>query len=68
MPIDVVAERKGETCEQYEDKVQNIFKEKIGLENIDVERLLRSKGKNNTNKPRIIVCKLLPYKQKKRVL
>ena len=43
--IDGVAEKKSETLEQYEDKVQNIFKEKLALEKIDIERLHRSKGK-----------------------
>ena len=36
--IDVVVERKNETCQQYENEVQNISKEKLGLENFDVER------------------------------
>ena len=33
----IVDERKGETWEQCEDEIQNIFKEKLGLENIDIE-------------------------------
>ena len=47
--IDGVTERKGETWEQCVDKIQNIFKEKLGLENIDIERAHRSKGKTNSN-------------------
>ena len=35
--MDGVTERKGETWEQCEDEIQNIFKEKLGLENIDIE-------------------------------
>ena len=66
--INGVTERKGETWEQCEYEIQNIFKEKLGLENIDIERAHRSKGKTNRNKPRTIVCKLLSYKQKKEVL
>ena len=63
-----VTERKGETWEQCEGEIQNIFKEKLDLENIDIERANRSKGKTSNNKPRTIVCKLLSYKQKKEVL
>ena len=66
--IDGVTEKKGETWEQCEEEIQNIFKEKLGLENINIERAQRSKGKTNSNKPRTIVCKLLSYKQKKEVL
>ena len=54
--------------EQCEDKIQNIFKEKLGLENIDIERADHSKGKTSSNKPRTIVYKLLSYKQNKEVL
>ena len=66
--IDGVTEKKGETWEQCEEEIQNVFKEKLGLENINIERAHRSKGKTSSNKPRTIVCKLLSYKQKKEVL
>ena len=66
--IDGVTEKKGETWEQCEEEIQNVFKEKLGLENINIERAHHSKGKTNSNKPRTIVCKLLSYKQKKEVL
>ena len=66
--IDGVTEKKGETWEQCEEEIQNIFKENLGLENINIERAHRSKGKTSSNKPRTIVCKLLSYKQKKEVL
>ena len=36
--IDGVTEKKGETWEQCEEEIQNIFKEKLGLENINIER------------------------------
>ena len=65
---DGVTERKGETWEQCEEEIQNIFKKKLGLENNDIERAHRSKGKTSSNKPRTIVCKLWFYKQKKEVL
>ena len=66
--IDGVTEKKGETWEQCEEEIQNIFKEKLDLENINIERAHRSKGKTSSNKPRTIVCKLLSFKQKKEVL
>ena len=66
--IDGVTEKKGETWEQSEEEIQTIFKEKLGLENIKIERARRSKGKTSSNKARTIVCKLLSYKQKKKVL
>ena len=66
--IDGVTEKKGETWEQCEEEIQNIFKEKLGIKNINIERAHRSKGKTSSNKPRTIVCKLLSYKQKKEVL
>ena len=58
----VLLKKKDETWEQCEEENQNIFEEKLGLENIKIERAHRS------NKPRAIVCKLLSYKQKKEVL
>ena len=36
--IDGVTEKEGETWEQCEEEIQNIFKEKLGLENINIER------------------------------
>ena len=63
-----VTERKGETQEQCEEELQNIFKEKLDLENIDIEIAHRSKGKTSSNKPRTIDCKIQSYKQKKEVL
>ena len=65
LPIDGVTERKGKTWDQCEDEIQNIFKEKLGLENIDIEG---AQGKTSSNKPTTIVCKLLSYKQNKEVL
>ena len=63
-----VTEKKGETWEQCEKEIQKIFKEKLGLENINIERAHHSKGKTSSNKPGTIACKLLCYKQKKGVL
>ena len=65
--IDGVTERKSETWEQCEEEIQNIFKEKPGVKNIDIDRAHQSKRKTSSNKPKTIVCKLWSYKQKKEV-
>ena len=65
---DGVAEKRGETWRQCEDEVNDVFKEKLDLENINIERAHPSKRKTSDSKPRIIVCKPLSYKQKKEVL
>ena len=57
-----VTEKKGETWEQCEKEIQKIFKEKLGLENVNIERAHHLKGKTSSNKPGTIVCKLLCYK------
>ena len=57
--IDGVAERKGETWEQCENKIQIVFKEKLALENIAKEGVHCLRAKNSRSKPRTIVCKLL---------
>ena len=44
--IDGVTEKKGETWEQCKEEIQNIFKEKLGLENINIERTNHSKRKD----------------------
>ena len=55
-----------------------MFKEKLGLDNVQIERAHRVKNKRNKDKktnprtivcnPRTIVCKILFYKPKKEVL
>ena len=55
--IDGVTERKGETWKNL--RHSDIFKEKLGLQNIDIER---AKGKTSSNKPRTVACQLLSYK------
>ena len=47
-----------------------MFKEKLGLDNVQIERAHRVKNKRNKEKkmePGTIVCKILSYKQKKEV-
>ena len=56
--------------EQCQEQLQNVFKEKLGLDNVQIERAHRLRNKQNKDKktkPRTIICKILPYKQKKEV-
>ena len=48
--LERITEKKGETWERCEQEIQNIFKEKLGLENINIEGAHRSKGKTSSNK------------------
>ena len=65
-----ISESKYEIWEKCEEKVDEVFPEKLGLDNIHIERVHRVKrGKNDENtKPRTIVCKLLSFKEKKLVM
>ena len=65
--IDGIAEVENETWEQTEEILHNLFKEKLELENISVERAQRvgNKGKNNK---RTIVLKLASFKDKLKII
>ena len=69
--IDGVEEENGESWDDCERKVKEIFMNKLELENdIIIERAHRA-GKSKYGKkdqPRTIVCKLLSYKDKVKVL
>ena len=64
--IDGIAEVKNETWEQTEEILQNLFKEKLQLENISVERAHRVGNKEKNNK-RTIVLKLASFKGKLKI-
>ena len=65
--IDGIAELENETWEQTEEILHNLFKGKLELENISVERAHRvgNKGKNNK---RTIVLKLASFKDKLKII
>ena len=65
--IDGIAEVENETWEQTEEILHNLFKEKLELENISVERAHRvgNKGKNNKQ---TIVLKLANFKDKLKII
>ena len=67
--IDGIKETKGETWNDSEEKVQDMLAQKLGLDGIEIERAHRVKRNNidsNTNRPRIIVVKLLLFKGKEK--
>ena len=62
-----ISNSKYETWEKCEEKVDEVFREKLGLENIHIERADRVKRrkKDKSIKTRTIVCKLVSFKEKK---
>ena len=64
-----ISESKYETWEKCGEKVDEVFRERLGLDNIHIERVHRVKrGKNDkSTKHRTIVCNLLSFKEKKLV-
>ena len=44
-----------------------MLKERLDIENVETERAHRA-GRKNRNKPRTIVCKILPFKDKQNIL
>ena len=68
--IDGIKEAKGETWNDCEEKVQDMFAQKLGLDGIEIERANRVKRNSrdsNTNRPRTIVVKLLRFKDKTKI-
>ena len=65
-----ISESKHETWGKCEEKVDEVFREKLCLDNIHIERAHRVKtGKHDkSTKPRTIVCNLLSFKEKKLVM
>ena len=71
LKIDGISESRNDTWQECEGEIQTVFNEKLGLKNVQIERAhcsKRSKRNNNSEKPRIIGCKLLNYKQKEEIL
>ena len=68
--IDGIKEMKGETWNDCEEEVQDMFAQKLGLDGIETECAHRVKLNNrdsNTNRPRTIVMKLLRLKDKTKI-
>ena len=69
--IDGIKETKGETWNDCEEKVHDMFAQKLGLDGIEIERAHRVKRNSrdsNTNRPRTIAVKLLRFKDKTKIL
>ena len=69
--IDGVEEENGESWDDCERKVKEIFMSKLELENDIIIKRAHRAGKSKYGKkdqPRTIVCKLLSYKDKVKVL
>ena len=68
--IDGIKEAKGETWNDCEEKVQDMFAQKLGLDGIEIElahRVKRNNRDSNTDRPRTIVVKLLRFKDKTKI-
>ena len=71
--VDGILETPGETWEDCEEKLQQVFQEKLGLEcPIEIERAHRTSSRqnntNNGNNLRTIIQNLLRYKDKVKIL
>ena len=58
---------ENETWEQTKEILQNLFEEKLQLENISVERAHREGNKEKNNK-RTLVVKLVSFKDKLKII
>ena len=65
-----ISESKYETREKCQEKVDEVFREKLGFDNIHIERAhCIKRGQNDkSTKPRTIVCNLLFFKEKKLIM
>ena len=60
-------EHNKESWEECERRVHSMLKERLDIENVEMERAHRA-GRKNKNKPRTIVCNLLRFKDKQSIL
>ena len=60
-------EHNKESWEECERRVHSMLKERLDIENVEIERVHRA-GRKNKNKPRTIVCNLLRFKDKQNIL
>ena len=62
LKIDGIAEVPNESWKQCKEQLQNMFKEKLGVDNEQIKRIHRVKNERNKSKktkPRTIVCKIV---------
>ena len=65
--IEGVVQESYESWDQTETMVNNLLKDKLEIENVKIERVHRA-GRTNEEKTRTIVCKLLDYKDKLKIM
>ena len=65
--IDGIKEHNKESWEECERRVHLMLKERLDIENVEIERAHRA-GRKSRNKPRTIVCKHLRFKDKQNIL
>ena len=62
-----IKEHNKESWEECERRVHSMLKERLDIENVEIERAHRAKRKSR-NKQRTIACKLLRFKDKQNIL
>ena len=65
--IDGIKEHNKESWEECERRVHSMLKERLDIENVEIERAHRA-GRKSRSTPRTIVCKLLRFKDKRNIL
>ena len=63
--IDGVTEKKGETWEHCEEEIQNVFKEKLGLENKQREHIAQKERRTVINQELLLVSFCLTSKRRR---
>ena len=69
-PKEKIESLEKKTWEKFEEHVDQVFSEKLGLKNIRVERahLVERRKGDESKKPRAIICNLLSFKEKRLVM
>ena len=66
--VDGIAENEGETWDDCAVKVKSFLNDKLGFNDVNIERAHRVKSKSRQTGPRTIVAKLLNWKVKNEVI
>ena len=65
--IDGIKEHNKENWEECERRIHSTLKERLDIENVEIERAYRA-GRKSRNKRRTIACKLLRFNDKQNIL
>ena len=67
--IDGIEETPNETWEDCEIKIQELIKNKLKInEHIEIDRCHRLSEKKSQNRPRTIICRIVKFKEKQKIL